>query len=914
MADLDQTEDPKDLHEQIEQESGHAGAEAGSGQAESPQTAAPAEREAAVDKSAQQPDAQTAADTTNTANTANQEAAESAMNRGTTESALGNDAQAVKQEMSETAQANETDANSIASSSETIGTVDGETADTAQTGESGEQNNDATVQHAADEAADQPAAETGGESSAETAGETTAETGGEGALETTDEPAAVTANESAKDSAAMSAAKGATKAAHKHRGVHAPQWWVRYKQTKFYQIWDKRIKFSYGAYAVVFIVVTLVMDMFQLWGTAIGSTYDPNGPSLLHQVFKAEYIWLSSTSGWLNMIGLALIYLAVICVINRFWVATGIFGAVMTVFGIANKIKIALRNEPIIPSDLLFISGGQGGEITSFVSDDMKSLVNAAIWFVVWYVIICFALQFIDKRRAFIYCSWMHPIRNAKNICGTLGRILAAVLSVVLLVNYAWGLSDTESASYRFTSKTFGYSPKLWNALEDAQASGTVSTFLSLTKMRAMEKPDAYSEQEMNKLAATYRKQADAINEQRNTQLTDNTVIAILSESFSDPTRVPGITMSEDPIPFVRQLKNDTTSGIMLSSGYGGGTANLEYQELTGQSMAVFDPSMLAPYQQLVPKLRSIFTFNQMWNRACGSEKCSVAFHPYQKNFYMRDSNYKKFQFSYFRTQDTQPPVTHQDTLENSWVVSDEAAYRDVLDEVKSNDLNQFVQLITMQNHAPYTTQYPDDTNQFVAANTSQGLSGDEKHAIDVYTKGINYTDKATEQFLNELNTINKPITVIFYGDHLPGIYSTAQKNPANDLALHETDYFIWSNTKARETNKSMVDHPGQYSTSNYFMAQTATHLNAKVSPYLALLTELHQAIPAMVRIAPTDGKWAPGDTVTVIDKDGNLIPESQLDEHAKQLLHDYTLVQYDMTVGNRYLEGQQFLQLPDAQ
>ncbi|RSX53337.1 phosphoglycerol transferase [Bifidobacterium dolichotidis] len=705
---------------------------------------------------------------------------------------------------------------------------------------------------------------------------------------------------------------GAHQGKKKYFHIATPEWWTKFKESKFYSIWEKRIKFSYGAYAVVFFLVLSQMDALQQWGTALDQSYDPHSDlSLWQQIFESTYTYLSSVAGWLNGFALALIYLVLLFIINRFWIATGVFVTLMTVFGIANKIKISLRNEPIIPSDFMFLSGGQGESITSFISGDLEALVHAAVAYVIWFFIICIALQFIDKRRAFIYCSWRHPLRNVKNIVGTASRILAAILSVVFLLNYSFGVANTESGTYEFLTENFGYAPKPWNTYEDAQANGTITTFLSLTKIRAMEKPNQYNKQAMQAIAKKYQQQADQINAERSTKLTDNTVIAVLSESFSDPTRVPGISFSEDPIPFIRDLKNNTTSGLMLSSGYGGGTANLEFQELSGLSMALFDPSLLSPYQQLIPKLPGLYTFNQAWNQACGSKDCSVAFHPYQKNFYLRDSNYKKFGFSKFETLDTDPAVTHQDKLEKSIYVSDAAAYANVLDEVRSNDRNQFVQLITMQNHTPYTTQYDPGTNQFVGANTSPDLDEHERKAISAYAKGLNYTDQETQQFLSQLDAVDKPITVIFYGDHLPGLYSTAHKDPNNELALHETDYFIWSNAKSRELNPHLNDQMNQYSASNYFLAQSATHLNAKVSPYLALLTQTHEAIPAMARITPTNGTWAPGDTVTVVDHEGKLIPENQLNDHAKELLHDYMLIQYDMTVGDHYLDDMKFTAMP---
>lgn len=76
----------------------------------------------------------------------------------------------------------------------------------------------------------------------------------------------------------------------------------------------------------------------------------------------------------------------------------------------------------------------------------------------------------------------------------------------------------------------------------------------------------------------------------------------ILSESFSDPLRAPRVSYSIDPMPNIRALKEQTTSGLMLSPGYGGGTANIEYQEITGMSLSNFSDSMTVPYQQLSAK------------------------------------------------------------------------------------------------------------------------------------------------------------------------------------------------------------------------------------------------------------------------------------------------------------------------
>lgn len=57
---------------------------------------------------------------------------------------------------------------------------------------------------------------------------------------------------------------------------------------------------------------------------------------------EQKYIWL------LNFCVLGMVYLVLIFVLNRFWVATALFAIITSVFAVANHIKIQLRNEPVI--------------------------------------------------------------------------------------------------------------------------------------------------------------------------------------------------------------------------------------------------------------------------------------------------------------------------------------------------------------------------------------------------------------------------------------------------------------------------------------------------------------------------------------------------------------------------------------
>ena len=685
-------------------------------------------------------------------------------------------------------------------------------------------------------------------------------------------------------------------------------------------LWKKRMKLSYAFYTIVFFLLTSAEVIFLQWGMYSEPEYDKSTEidettkvlqSVAGQVTRfISQMWLEQKNVCLvSFVGLALIYLALILVTNRFWIATLVFGVALTAFGVANSIKVQLRNEPIIPADLTFISGGDTGSIMSFVPKSSQAFVNGAINFVIWFAIIAFALFVLDGRRRFIHCSWRHPIANAKNIIGNIFRVLAAVLSVVLLSAYAMGLGTPGSNVYKW-AKDNGYEPQLWNAIGDAQANNPATTFLSLSKVKAMDKPGNYSQKTMESLAKKYTQEAKTINQTRTGELTDNTVIMILSETFSDPTRVPGVSFSLDPIPNIRNIKNTTTSGLMLSPGYGGGTANIEYQALTGLNLANFNDSLIVPYQQLVPNQNDPYSFNQIWMKKYG-KNASTAVHPFQQSMYLRNINYRKFGFSYLYTLDSKIPLKHTGCIDRSPYVSDSEAYQsilDLLDRQQDSKSSQFLQLVTMQNHMPYGDYY--DNNEFSDANISEDLSDGERWNINTYTKGINWTDQETADFLNQLDQMDKPITVIFYGDHLPGIYDTADMNKNNKTVLHETDYFIWSTSASSSHGTKVNPTTTAYTSSNYFMPLAAEHMNAKVSPYLAMLTELQQEVPAMSRVIGTNGGIGQG-KATYLDHDGNDIKVTALSAKAKELLKDYKLVQYDQTVGKNYLKDLDFTQVP---
>ena len=689
---------------------------------------------------------------------------------------------------------------------------------------------------------------------------------------------------------------------------------------KFFQrvhaLWKKRMKFSYAFYTIVFFLLTSAEVIFLQWGMysepkyAKGTKIDETTKILQSVSGKTTQficqMWLENRYNFLfNLFALTIIYLAFIFITNRFWIATALFGVLFTAYGVANHIKMQLRNEPIIPADLTFVAGGNSDKLLSFIPKENQQFVNSSISVVIWLACLCALFFIIDGRRQFIPCSWRHPFSNPGILIGSLTRIFAAITCIGIVCSYSFNLSIPGSWAYSFAGN-LGYTPSLFDATLDAKTNGPATTFLSLTKTKVMDKPENYNRKTMDKIAQKYDSMAHSINANRKYNITESTVIMILSETFSDPTRVPNISFSTDPIPNIHQIEENTTSGLMLSSGYGGGTANMEYQALTGLNLTNFDDSLIIPFQQLVPNQKAPYAFNQIWNTRYGTSG-SDAVHPYYQNMYLRNTDYRKFGFAHLRTLDSKPKITHKQTSDYNPYVTDEAAYQNVLDLVNNETHPQFLQLSTMQNHMPYTGWYPD--NEFTEADSSVDISTEEHQNLETYVKGLSLTDQATASFLNQLNLIDKPVTVIFYGDHLPSIYSTAEQDPKNSSVLHETDYFIWSNSASPSNGTKLADTDAAYISPNYFMALAASHMNAKVSPYLALLTMLHNNLPASSRVAFATGGVSSGDE-TNLDQVGNQISKKALSKETKQLLLDYRLVQYDMTAGKGYLADTNFTKI----
>ena len=677
-----------------------------------------------------------------------------------------------------------------------------------------------------------------------------------------------------------------------------------------FKLWAKKVEanevtpqhphkpFPGWVYGVLFVIFDIIVVTALEVGVSSSSTRVQLSSPIVGFGFVSK-MWTDGNFVFvLNVILVALLYLMLLMLFNRFWTASIVILAVGIIVAAIEHFKVEIRYEAILPADLGFLGSNTGNMLTFIPAGAHVTILVALGAFAVLLALIL-VLRHFDGRKG-------RMIRTDNLSLNLTSRLILLLLPILVFALYCIHVSTTDSLANKF-SRALGDTPSMWDSVYDAQRNGPLVAFTRQLNPKIMDKPSNYSEETMKKVAARYQKEAETINASRTNNLTDSTVVYVLSESFSDPSRVPGLKTNKDSMPNIRKIKAGTTSGLMLSSGYGGGTANLEYMGLSGLSMANFESSLSSPYQQLVPSQHWTPTINQLW----GAPVNSLGYHPYESSMYSRATNYKKFGFSHFYTLTGPDVIKYQDKIDESPYVSDKSSYDSALEGIRSGKTNKFIQIITMQNHMPYHEWY--ENNDYTAESTTgTPLGDDEQQSIETYQKGVEITDQATQEFLNELDALDKPVTVVFYGDHLPGIYSSASEDGNNSLALHLTDYFIWSNKASSSQGNKASD--AAYSSPNFFVAQAADHMNAKVSPYLAFLTEMHSKVAAME--PPVVNKIQGWDRIPegqniYLDQNGNPMSTDDFDKETKQLLADYKLIQYDITAGKNYLKDTDFMTLP---
>ena len=542
---------------------------------------------------------------------------------------------------------------------------------------------------------------------------------------------------------------------------------------------------------------------------------------------------------------LSYLFIFLYTIFNRYLFTTILilFGGVL--FIVANAIKFSMRAEPILPSDLVWV----------FQPSVLFSFVDASVLMTVSISLVIFTFIYIIGRR-YIYPGRI--IRATILRFVLLGLMLLLSINVYSIFKRKDNGKIIDDVPIITLLNNFQDTKWLGNSINARYRSLSYVWLNQITTDPIIE-PKGYSKEKIKEIEKKYDQVALEINKNRNELIDNQTIVYVLSESFADPSRIEGVNLSRNPIPKIQEIKTKVTSGLMQSDGYGGGTANMEFQTLTGLPFYNINPTVSVLYSEVAPKMRRLISVSDSFNN-------KEVIHFESPINYSRNVIYNRLKFNKFISIDDKK---NYDLGYQEVHISDESTYKAVLKEMDAKK-NQFFSVITIQNHSPFIAGEPSDLTA-----TGNGFSDDENTKLTNYSRLLTFTDTATQSFLESLSKIDKKITVVFYGDHLPGLYpESAFKN--NPESQYQTDYFIWSNFDAPKLNYPLVN-------SSDFSAMVFEQTNSKVSPYYALLTEV-------LKKASVDKKALEGE--------------------AQEIAEDLKMVEYDLISGKGYL-SKDFFKVP---
>lgn len=561
----------------------------------------------------------------------------------------------------------------------------------------------------------------------------------------------------------------------------------------------------------------------------------------------------------LFLVGTVVVWLVVglvHAVTGRMWLTRVVLLAATVTVTVADHEKVQVRQEPLYPSDLAFVTQVR-------VLADMVGLT----WLLASGVGLLAAALLVARGPVELR---QRPVRSPR-LAGAGLRVVCGGVCLLALVHAAH--FNHPGNLVRATFDAVGAEWRPWSQQRNYLGNGFVAGVLYNTDVPRMTPPPGYGQATMAQIADRYATLAGRINRDRQPGGLDGVnVVMVLSESLSDPRLLRGVSAAVDPLPFTRRLMRTTTSGHLLAPGIGGGTANVEFEVLTGMSLALFPPQLRVPFQMLVPK-HSRFPSLVRWYEETGHRP--IAVHPFSTEMYRRGDVYRAFGFDAFVHEGA---LASPRRIGHDAYVSDGAAFDEVVSRLRDSDRPLFVQLVTMQNHIPYAGRY-DDPIAVV------GPDGEPLPPTGQYLRGLWHSDRALQALVRDVRRLRESTVLVVYGDHLPGTYPGPVRDLNGWLTMHRTPFLVWSSFPGTPVRAPLVSP-------THLTDLVLEHADAPVTPYTALLTRLREELPALA------GRVA-------YDASGRSTPLTDLEPPARALLRDYRLVQYDLAVGRGWSEAE---------
>lgn len=449
-----------------------------------------------------------------------------------------------------------------------------------------------------------------------------------------------------------------------------------------------------------------------------------------------------------------------------------VFGCIVWIASIISGIKMKLLGVPLLPNDITLVK--EALDVSKYL-DQISNLSTIAV--------IC---------TSFLLLVVIFFIPNGDSISKKVRLIVSSPFLVILLLFIIVG----PNIFYRL-----GITDLRWNQSDNYTTNGFLLASMTNLQSIKVDTPDNYSLETMRKLKEKYTSE----NSGQNTTPKAN-IILVLSESLWDITKIESLKFNDDPLRFYHKLQEDYTNGELASPHFGGGTVNVEFEVLTGNSMQ-FLLQGTYPFLQFnreIDSIASILSRKGYYTTVLNS---------YYDWFYNVRLAYQNLGFDQFISNE------FLEQKNSGYYLSDKVLMDAIIKQTESTDGYDFIFAKTMETHFPYNEdKYSGHEIKVISPNITE----DAKSIVETYAQGISNFDNSLEALINYYTESDEPTVVVVFGDHMPilgndqavykelGYINEGEGTGVNKL--HQTPILVWNNFK-KNANKEHLNLNATYVT-----------------------------------------------------------------------------------------------------
>lgn len=537
-------------------------------------------------------------------------------------------------------------------------------------------------------------------------------------------------------------------------------------------------------------------------------------------VFIIEVFSRRSLSSAITFIGghtLAYLYnsliifvsLSLVYFFRRRALARVIIGGLWLFLGIINGCILAQRVTPFGYTDLKMVT-------------DLLTMQNTN------YFTAGQALLAVIGVLAFIcFCVWLWA--KGPKFQGKTNKLLTFVFVASCFI---WVPITTEAAQNQDIIASY-----FANIAQGYENYGFVYGFSSSVVDRGMSKPEDYSKETIENIEASVQTEPTSASQEDMPNM-----VVVLLESFIDPSEVNFLECSEDPIPNFHNLESNYSSGYMTVPVVGAGTANTEFEVLTGMSLQYFGTGEY-PYKTILKQTDCESIASDLSKLGYGTH----VVHNNGGNFYSRANAFSMMGFDTFTSKELMN-ITEYTPL-GSWPTDDILIDETIKAMDATPDQQDLVYTITVQGHGDYPTEK-------VIENPEITVSGAEDEATnnqwEYYINEIHEVDKFIGNLTQALAEREEDTILVLWGDHLPTLGLSEEDMATGDI--FKTKYVTWNNFGMAKEDADLTSY------------QLLAHLTGQLGIHEGTIFRFHQSQSA-----------------------------------SETYLRDLENLQYDLLYGNRY-------------